>query len=363
MKVSAAIITYNQEKSLAAAVESALMQTVGFDFEVVVADDCSTDGTADVLRKLELQYPEKVRAIYRRPNIGANANLLDTIAACRGDYVAMLEGDDLWTDPRKLQRQADWLDAHPDCSLCCHAVNYVHEDGSRPTERFPRNGKEVSSLEDILTEAANFHTCSFMFRRRLFSPPDWLRSLWIGDWPILALLAEQGGVGFIDEVMSEYHIHPGGVWSNSSRLRRADGLLQVFQHIRRHFGPRYSQQTAWLLASRACDLSRELELAGRRDEARRRLVEAVEVLLEETPEQKTLIDELAKSVVRLGGQSPTAATLDAAALRAEIARRDAQLAAVTKELALLKESRWWRFRQRLVTLPGMGRLMRALRRR
>lgn len=372
MKVSAVIITYNHEKSLATAVESALVQTADFDFEVVVAEDCSTDGTRGIAQDFERRHPDKVRAICRDKNLGATANIIEAVSACRGEYVALLEGDDRWTDQRKLQRQANFLDAHADCSLCCHAVNYVHDDGSQPPHRFPEGGKTktLSSLEDILV-GANFHTCSYMFRRSLLlTPPDWLRTLWIGDWPILMLLAEQGCVGYIDEVMSEYRIHPGGVWSDSSTARQTEGLLDVFRCARRHLGIRGSAQTAWLVASRAGRLSHERELSGRRDDARQLLLEAVGVLLEETPGDQHLIDHLTKSVVRLADQTPTEASLDVARLTAEVnrlradaARRDGQLADVSAELARLKASRVWRARQFLVSVPGVRPLLLALRRR
>jgi glycosyltransferase involved in cell wall biosynthesis len=382
MKVSAVIITYNQENCLPKAIESALMQKTDFDFEVVVGEDCSTDGTSRVAKEFEQRYPDKVRAICREKNLGANTNILEALSVCRGEYVALLEGDDFWTDPRKLQLQADFLDAHPDCSLCCHAVNYVHEDGSEPPYRFPEAGKTktVSSLEDILS-GVNFHTCSFMFRRSLLlSPPDWLRTLWIGDWPMLMLLAEQGNVGYIDEVMSEYRMHPGGVWSDTSKARQTEGLLDVFRCARRHLGKRCSPQTALLVASRACILSYERESVGRRDEARQLLLEALGALLEETPDSQCLIDSLMYHVDILVNQTPTEATLDVkracfevsklrfemnklravidklqaetGKLQAEIARRDGQLGNVSVELSSIKATRSWRLRQRLLSAFG-----------
>jgi hypothetical protein len=364
MKLSALIITYNHQRYLAAAVASALGQITAFDFEVVVAEDHSSDGTRDILRQLEQRHLDKIRAIYRDNNLGATANLLDALNVCRGEYVALLEGDDCWTSPHKLQRQADFLDAHPQCSLCCHVVNYVHEEGSRPPQPFPVGAKRISTLEDILSEGANFHTCSFMFRRWLLSaPPDWLGELWIGDWPILMLLAEQGDVGFLDEVMAEYHIHPGGVWSDISPIRQTEGLLEVFQCTRRHLGARFSTVTARLVASQVCRLSRQLELAGRQPEARRRLLEAISVLLEEAPADKPLIDALYENVVWLASQGAAAGRAEVPAplpdetirLSAEVARRDSRIADLSAELALLKGSRTWRLRQRLRCLPWLRR--------
>jgi hypothetical protein len=366
MKVSSLIIAYNHAKYLATAVESALAQTTDFDYEIVVADDCSTDGTTDILRQWERRHPDRIRAIYREKNLGAVANSLNALPACRGQYVAMLEGDDRWTSPHKLQRQADFLDANADCSACCHAVNYVHEDGSEPPRRFPESARPRSTLDNVLTLKANFHTSSLMFRRRLFAaPPDWLREQWIGDWPKLMLLAEQGDIGLIDEVMSEYRIHPGGVWSSSSNLRRNEGMLQVFQCARRHLGRRCSMQTAKLVASRACSVSRELDQAGRREEAKRRLLDALAVLMEEASPDELPADSLSKGARRVASMSLDLPPEDdstplpsvvadlknkLARSEAELRERNRQLASLSAELALIRNSRAWRLRRLAVSL-------------
>src|SRR6266576_553941 len=104
MKVSALIVTYNQEKFIEQAIRSALMQQVNFPYEIVIGEDCSTDNTRAVVERLASENPGKIRAILRDKNLG------------------MLEGDDYWTDPLKLQKQADFLDAHPECCLCFHNV-------------------------------------------------------------------------------------------------------------------------------------------------------------------------------------------------------------------------------------------------
>jgi hypothetical protein len=368
MKVSVVIITYNQERMLSVAIESVLRQTANFEFELIVAEDHSTDGTADVLRGLERRHPDRIRSIYREKNVGATANLIDALSHCRGQYVAILEGDDCWTDPRKLQRQADFLDTHPECTLCGHAVNYVYDDG-RLHQRQPEEGKTKTllNLEDILSGTA-FHTCSYMFRYAKYAPPDWLRTLWITDWSILVLLAEQGPVGYIDEVMAEYRVHSGGIWSGSSAARQAEGRVDMVRCVRRHLGSRCSAETAALLALFLGQLARQRELAGRRDEARHLYVEAVRTLLEETPADEQLADGLTKAVVRISDQAQTESGLDASRLRRQLHQlrrqlsdRDGQLAAASAELARLKASRIWRARQFLASLPGARRLAALLR--
>src|SRR6266576_3052599 len=118
MKVSALIVTYNQEKFIEQAVRSALMQQVNFPYEIVIGEDCSTDNTRAIVERLASENPGKIRAILRDKNLGMHGNHRATYNECRGQYIAMLEGDDYWTDPHKLQKQADFLDTHPECCLC-----------------------------------------------------------------------------------------------------------------------------------------------------------------------------------------------------------------------------------------------------
>src|SRR3954451_4471341 len=108
MKVSALIITYNQEKFIEQAVRSALMQRVNFPYEIVVGEDCSTDGTREIVKRLADENPGRIRAHFRDRNLGMHMNHRATFAACTGKYVAMLEGDDYWTDPLKLQKQVNF---------------------------------------------------------------------------------------------------------------------------------------------------------------------------------------------------------------------------------------------------------------
>src|SRR6476659_1088354 len=111
VKVSVLIVTYNHEKFIETAVRSALAQEADFEFEIVIGEDCSKDGTAAVVKKLAAEFPDRIRAVCNEKNLGLHQNYRQSYFRCRGQYIALLEGDDIWTDKRKLQKQVAYLDA------------------------------------------------------------------------------------------------------------------------------------------------------------------------------------------------------------------------------------------------------------
>jgi glycosyltransferase involved in cell wall biosynthesis len=125
VKLSVAIITFNHERFIAQALESVLGQRTNFPLEILVADDHSTDSTPAIVADFHRRHSEKIVPILRDRNIGAVPNFTETVGACRGEYVALLEGDDYWLDSSKLQRQVDFLEAHPDFAICCHRVRVL----------------------------------------------------------------------------------------------------------------------------------------------------------------------------------------------------------------------------------------------
>lgn len=111
--VSVWIITYNHEKYIAEALESVVMQKTSFDFEIVIGEDCSTDRTRSIIEEYQQKYPNLIVPVYHEINVGAMRNAYEfTLPLCKGQYIACLEGDDYWTDPLKLQKQVDFLEAN-----------------------------------------------------------------------------------------------------------------------------------------------------------------------------------------------------------------------------------------------------------
>ena len=240
MKASVMMITYNHEKYIAQAIESALMQQTSFPYEIVIGEDCSTDGTRDIVIDYQQRYPDKIRLLPSERNLGGRENARRTRQACRGQYVAFLDGDDYWTDPSKLQKQVDFLDDHPACALCFHNVTVVDEVVNRPPRLYcPPNQKAISTLEDLLI-AYFIPTCATMFRRGLLGDePDWFQTMPVGDWPFSILLAQHGQIGYLNEVMGVHRRHDGGVYTSLSCDQRFEGIMRMYDAFSTHLEHRY----------------------------------------------------------------------------------------------------------------------------
>lgn len=137
--LSVRLMTYNHEPFIAQAIEGCLMQKTNFPFEIVIGDDFSTDNTLAIAKKYEQENPEKIRVLKRtvgdeywkkRQKIGRYQNFIDILENCKGKYIALLDGDDYWTDPKKLQKQVDFLEKYDEYSFCCHAFQKVNSNKS-----------------------------------------------------------------------------------------------------------------------------------------------------------------------------------------------------------------------------------------
>ena len=131
IKVSIICAAYNHEKFIADALESFVSQKTDFQYEVIVNDDASTDNTASIIREYQEKYPEIVKPIFQKENqYSRGISVIDIMVnASSGKYIATCEGDDYWIDERKLQKQVDFMESHPECSMFGHANNIVKQDG------------------------------------------------------------------------------------------------------------------------------------------------------------------------------------------------------------------------------------------
>ena len=243
MKVSVLVMTYNHEKFISQALESVAMQETNFEYEILISEDCSTDRTRQIALEFQKAHPENVRLLLSEQNIHSNEIVVRGIRAARGEYIALLDGDDYWTSLHKLQKQVDFLDNHPECSLCFHNARIFHEaDGREGRNWTPPGQKKISTLADIWM--GNFiATCSTMFRRGLIGEiPVWYNDFFpITDWPLHILNAEHGKIGYIDEVMGMYRYHPGGLYSPFSETKKQQETLKFYHTMNKNLNYRYDR--------------------------------------------------------------------------------------------------------------------------
>ena len=116
------MVTYNHEKFIRQAIDSVLFQQVDFAYEIFIGDDVSTDLTRKILLEYQNKHPDNIKLIFRDKNLGCQENLLDVVKACKGEYVALLDGDDYWTSPLKLAKVVKFLDENAECPMCFHQI-------------------------------------------------------------------------------------------------------------------------------------------------------------------------------------------------------------------------------------------------
>jgi glycosyltransferase involved in cell wall biosynthesis len=234
MKVSILMITYNHEKFIAQAIESVLMQDVDFDYEIVIGEDCSTDHTRDIVTEYEKRYPEKIRVLLSEKNLGMLRNYARTFHSCKGQYIAVLDGDDYWSSPYKLKKQVDFLDAHPETSVCFHKVKAKNDGSSKSFDIGPPDEKIKFLLEDLIP--CNFiANCSVMYRAGLVNTlPEWWYTVEMTDWTTHILHAQHGDIGYINEVLGIYRVHPNGVWSMRSDIIKLQEDIKVYDLMNAH---------------------------------------------------------------------------------------------------------------------------------
>ena len=150
MKVTVLVFAYNHIHFIRKALDSVLEQKTDFDFEILINDDCSTDGTRELVQEYAIAHPEKIRLLLSPVNFHDGRIADRGLKEARGEYIAFLDGDDYWTSADKLQKQVGLMDAHPEYSGCWHYQEYVDAEGKRMQDQPERSLKSTWSLEEIL---------------------------------------------------------------------------------------------------------------------------------------------------------------------------------------------------------------------
>ena len=249
MMTSICCITYNHENYIADAIESFLMQKTNFNYEIIIYDDASTDKTADIIREYETKYPGLIKPIYQTENQYSKGveTFNFSLQRAEGKYIAMCEGDDYWTDPYKLQKQVDYMEKHPECSICIHAAYRVLPDKTKLKLHVrPNRGNKVFTVEEVIHDNWIFATSSFLYPAVFkTNRPYFYEIAPVGDYPLIIYLALKGKVYYIDEFMSAYRIDVKDSWSSrmsssiEKRIAVYNKIINMFDEINRYTEYKY----------------------------------------------------------------------------------------------------------------------------
>ena len=312
--------TYNHEEFIERSLRSVLSQQFDGEFFVVAHDDASTDGTAEILRRLVDEFPHRLRAILQSENTmrlgisGARLYMLDI----ETPYIAFCEGDDLWIDPLKLQKQVDFMNANPWCTLVHSDVEISNEGGSeqyaielrnyldRQWSRAQRTrGETLASGNTIMTVSVMLRTSAL--RREVLHA---IHDVEPEDFILFALAAESGDIGFLPEATARYRLHGSNYWSGLTPLQRQsleiESLWFMAAHLRGDIQLRIRERLLEILFATEGDAAlapvrrvlAELSQAQAHEAALQQRLVAAELVVSRVLSQLRAGEKLTESVVR-----------------------------------------------------------------
>src|SRR5690625_4147124 len=234
--VSICCVTYNHEKYIEAAIKSFLMQETDFPFEVIIGEDCSTDGTRNIIDRYCIKYPNLIRVISSDANVGMNRNTSRVFNAARGKYIAICEGDDHWTDSGKLQKQKDFMDSSEDYVLCYSAASIIDESGIEKGSKSAWSYRDSSESELLYAKTKVLTMTAFVRAEYLRDLPFEMQNVVNLDRFIFSYLGQFGKGKFITSIRpSVYNMHDGGVWSLLDKERKEASSMNTYYWMGNYF--------------------------------------------------------------------------------------------------------------------------------
>ena len=230
---SVLMITYNHEKYFAKAIESVLMQKTNFDYEIVIGEDCSTDSTREIVLDYKAKHDDKIKLLLQEKNIGMMLNFIDTLKTCTGKYIALLEGDDYWTDPYKLQKQVDFLEANPNYGMVYSDIDTVDNGNNVVESEFFIKQKikyRSGNIFNHLFKTNFINTLTVCIRtqiiKRIFSKYYKPNMWFIIDYWIWLHIALETKVYFMKIVTAGYRLHNDGISKKKKFLKNRISFIK-----------------------------------------------------------------------------------------------------------------------------------------
>jgi glycosyltransferase involved in cell wall biosynthesis len=245
------MITYGHEQYIKEAIEGVLMQETDLKIELIIADDNSPDNTEKIVKEIQNKHPKGhfIQYTKHKKNKGIIPNFVWALEQCKGKYIALCDGDDYWTDPLKLQKQVDFLEANEDYGICFHKVAVFNQaENKLETDRITRSVSETTTISEL--SKGNFmHTPSVVLRND-FEIPKWFAKSPIGDWTLYMIAIKDEKIKKIDEVMAVYRVHGQGIWSLKSQEKRDESTKETVRIVYKYHNKKLSKSTKKILKSR-----------------------------------------------------------------------------------------------------------------
>ncbi|MBR1927501.1 MAG: glycosyltransferase [Bacteroidales bacterium] len=236
IKVSVICLAYNHAKYIRDALEGFVSQKTGFPFEVIVHDDASTDGTDGIIREYQARYPDIIRPVFQKVNQysrGISITPAFIFPLIRGRFVALCEGDDYWTDHKKLQKQVEALEAHPEADLCTHKTLRL-KNGRFDGWIAPRLGTGIVPADKVILGGGGWFcaTSSFLCRREAYLEWTPVREVIVIDYTLAIQCSVRGGMVYLKDPMSAYRVGTEGSWTKRhDRKARIKNRLVMIQML------------------------------------------------------------------------------------------------------------------------------------
>lgn len=253
-EVSVCTTVYNAERFIAQAIEGVLKQETSFPVEFVISDDCSSDKSSTIIEDYARRFPRIIRFRHNKENMGLNANFMATMRECRGKYIALLDGDDYWIDPSKLQMQRDFLVEHPECVLCGTATKVINEltgEMSQSHLEFPVNDgcvKFFSTPEMYKLTPFWIPTHTVLLRAQFVDFPPWFADVIYVDRALRLILSLHGSLAFINKTTGVYRIHDSNASSDQYTSPAVGaGYLHTYLNFFEYSGRQYRKDARFAI--------------------------------------------------------------------------------------------------------------------
>jgi len=240
-KLSIALTTYNHEKYITDALDSIINQKLNWDYEIVIGNDCSTDNTQSIILDYKQRFGDIIQILPRSKNLGYVKNFSDTLLKCRGEYIAIFDGDDIML-PDKLNKQIDFLNSHPEYILVGHDVRvFDSKNNNTLTYYGPKIKKDFYLVEDLIKHGSFIPNPSKMFRRSAM-PKEGIDTniIAIADWYITIEICFGGKIGYINEVLADYRVHGTSIMQNIKGNTHFHDISYILNKLESRFPKKYT---------------------------------------------------------------------------------------------------------------------------